>query len=184
MASVLVVLAPGAEETECIAVADVLVRAGCEVTVASAEAAPVRGSRGLMLGAHARLDDVIDDDFDCVYVPGGRGSAEYCRDDARIQALMERQLGADRLLAVICASAIALVPRGLARGRRVTSYPKVREEVVDAVGEWVDERVVIDGKLVTSQGPGTALELGLTLVRLLVDGETAAEIGRAMLVRS
>lgn len=181
MPRALVVLAPGAEEIETVTVADVLVRAGCDVVIASAEDEIVTGSRGIRLAGHTALDAVLEDDFDLVYLPGGMGSAEYCRDDDRVQDLAQRQLAGGRDLAVICACPIALVPRGLAADRAVTSYPSVRETVEPAVREWRDQQVVEDGNLITSQGPGTAMALALTLARRLAGEDTAAEVAAGLL---
>lgn len=184
MASVLVVLAPGAEEIEAVTVPDVLVRAKQQVTVASTAAVPVvPGSRGIPLGAHGLLDAVRERSFDLVYLPGGMGSAAVCRDDPRIQDLAQGQLAAGRRLAVICASAIALVPRALCRDRRLTCYPGVRSEVEPHCGRWIDAPVVVDGTLITSQGPGTALALGLVLAKLLAGDAVAAQLAQDMLVR-
>ena len=184
MALALVIVAPGAEEIETIAVADVLVRGGHAVTMASATAlTTVLGSRGLPLTAHTRFDDVAHLSFDVVYLPGGKGSAETCRDDQRLQDLAERQLTSGRCLAVICAAAIALVPRRLCAGRRVTSFPGVRSEIEPHCAAWVDERVVVDGNLITSQGAGTAIELGLMLVALLGTPAAADHVATTMLAR-
>lgn len=181
MPTVLVILAPGAEEIETMSVADILVRAGCDVTVAGAEAMQVTGSRGLPLAAHTLLADVAAQAFDCVYVPGGGGSAAFCSENPAVQDVIEGQLASGRWLAIICASPQALVPRQLATDRRVTSYPGVREKIEHAVREWVDDPVVIDGNLVTSQGPGTSFAMGLTLASLLVNAETARQVAAAML---
>ncbi|MBA3686123.1 MAG: DJ-1/PfpI family protein [Planctomycetes bacterium] len=184
MATALVVLCAGAEEIETVTIADVLVRAKQEVTVASAAGLVVLGSRGIPLAAHVTLDEVRQRDFDVVYLPGGMGSATTCRDDPRIQDLAERQLRSPRLLAVICAAPIALVPRRLCAGRSLTSFPGVRAQVEPHALAWVDRPVVIDGNLVTSQGPGTALALALALAKLLA-GETVAQtVARDMLAPS
>jgi DJ-1 family protein len=184
VAKVLVVLAPGAEEIETVTVADVLVRAGQQVTVASTADLVVTGSRGLPLAAHQRLDAAaLAATWDLVYLPGGMGSAAVCREDARVQELAARQLASGRRLAIICASVTALVPRKLGAGRSVTSYPGVRPEVEPHVAAWRDQPVVVDGNLVTSQGPGTALALGLTLARQLAGEEAAANVASAMLTR-
>jgi 4-methyl-5(b-hydroxyethyl)-thiazole monophosphate biosynthesis len=183
MADVLVVVAPGAEEIETMAVADVLVRAGQQVTMASASAElMVLGSRGLPLAAHCSLDSCLTRPFAVVYLPGGMGSAKTCREDPRIQSLMARQLREQRLLAVICASVTALIPQGLAATSQVTSFPGVRSQVEPHVRAWRDQAVVEDGNLITSQGPGTAISLGLVLARRLSDAATAAGVAAAMLV--
>ena len=181
MATALIILAPGAEEIETITVPDVLVRAGHAVTIASVgDTTVVNGSRGIPLAAHARYAEVADRTYDLVYLPGGKGSAEVCRDDPRIQDLAARQLLSGRWLAVICACPIALVPGKLCAGRRVTSFPGVRAHVEPHCATWLDQPVVVDGNLVTSQGAGTALALALTLVELLNDRVTADQVAAAM----
>ncbi len=189
MAHVLVVLAPGAEEIETMTVADVLVRAGQQVTIASAgDARVVMGSRGLPLAAHVMLDEALAPGadgkapaYDVVYLPGGNGSAAVCRSDPRIQDLAAAQLASGKRLAIICASVTALVPRKLGAGRTVTSYPGVRKDVEPHVASWLDQPVVVDRNLITSQGPGTAIPLGLTLARQLAGESTAASVAAAML---
>jgi len=181
MPTALVVLAPGAEEIETITVPDLLVRAGTSVIVATLADVPiVKGSRGLPLAAHGTWDLVQGRIFDLVYLPGGLGSAQACRDDVRVQDLAQAQMTSGRLLAVICATPIALVPRGLCRGRRLTSFPGVRAEVEPHAAAWLDEPVVVDGNLVTSQAAGTTMALGLTLVRLLHGDAAAASIAAAI----
>jgi DJ-1 family protein len=183
MARILVVLNPGAEEVEAVSVPDVLVRAGQQVIVASSANAPmVTGSRGIPLGAHTLLDHVLDQVFDVVYLPGGMGSALTHRDDPRIQRLIGQQLDAGRILAVICAAPIALIPGNHAKNRRITSNPGVRSQVEAHCGCWLDEKVVRDGPLVTSQGAGTALALGLELATLTAGPEIARKVAGEMLV--
>ncbi len=182
MANVLVVLAPGAEEIETVTVADVLVRAGQEVTVASTVPGPlVIGSRGIPLGAHTTLDATLSRTWDLVYLPGGKAGAQALRDDPRVQDLIRGQLAAQRWLALICASPIALLPRDLAHGRTLTSSPTVRPQVEPHAGQWIDQPVVFDGKLVTSQGPGTALALGLALAQVLAGESVAVKVAKEML---
>jgi DJ-1 family protein len=182
MATILVVLAPGAEEIETVTVPDVLVRAGQQVVIASTTEAPfVIGSRGIPLGAHTLLSLVRHQTFDLIYLPGGGGAAAIHRDDPRIQDLAAAQMTAGRLLAVICAAPIALVPRGLCRGRRLTSFPGVRSQVEPHCAAWLDQRVVVDGHLITSQGAGTALALGLELARLIAGADVASKVAQDML---
>jgi len=182
MADVLVILAPGAEEIEAITLPDILVRAKQQVVVASTANVPmVNGSRGIPLGAHCLLDQVLHRTFDLIYLPGGMGSATTCRDDPRVQDLAERQLQASRKLAVICAAPIALVPRKLCAGRDVTSYPGVRDQVEPHAKAWFNRPVVIDGPLITSQAAGTALALALVLAKLLAGDAVAAQVAADIL---
>ena len=183
MPTALIVLAPGAEEIETIVAADVLVRGGVQVTLASVGPEPVAGapstvvgSRGIILGAHARFDAVATQNFDLVYLPGGNGSATTCTEDPRIQALAERQLRSGRWLAALCAAPRALVPRKLCAGRNVTSFPGVRAEVEPHAKAWLDQPVVVDGNLITSQAAGTTMHLALKLVELLSNRATADQV--------
>ncbi len=183
MTAVLVVLAPGAEEIETVTIADMLVRAGAQVTVAATTTElVVTGSRGIPLAAHTTLDAVADQTFDVVYLPGGMGSAKTHRDDARVQALAAAQLASSRLLAIICAAPICLVPQKLCTGRKLTSYPGVRDQIEPHCAAWVDKAVIIDGNLLTSQGPGTAVALGLALIRLTAGADVATKVATDMLV--
>ena len=184
-ASCLVVLNPGAEEIETLAVADVLVRAGVKVTIAASDGdgqAVVRGSRELPLSSDCSLAEVNPSDFSAVFIPGGVGSAEYARDNATLQQLIAEQLASPRTLAMICAAPISLVPQGLAAGRKLTSYPSTKEHLEANGAQWINERVVWDGNLVTSQGPGTAIYLGLSLAEKLTSADTAQEVAAGMLV--
>lgn len=182
MARILVVLPPGAEEIEAVTVGDVLVRAGVEVVIASTtNALVVVGSRGIPLGAHTLLDQVLNERFDLVYLPGGKGSAATCRDDPRIQDLAAGQLRSGRLLGVICAAPIALVPRKLCSGRRITSFPGVRSVVEPHALAWIDQPVVVDGTLITSQGPGTAMAFALHCASLLASSDIASQVAQDML---
>ena len=180
MAAVLVVMADGAEEIETMAVADVLVRGGHTVTMAG-DRLELTGSRGLPMRASVLIDDVMEKDYDLVYLPGGIEQAEFCRDDERVQGLIAKQIQrAEALLAIICACPISLLPQGLANGRQVTSHPAKRAEL-ETQAEWTGQRIQRDGNLITSQGPGTSIELGLYLVEALGGTASTTEIADAML---
>ncbi|NRA37779.1 MAG: DJ-1/PfpI family protein, partial [Planctomycetes bacterium] len=173
MASVLIIINHGCEEIEYINVADILVRAQHDVCIATGSDMQVTGSRGLPLCAQVSLDDVLAVDYDLIYLPGGLDQAEFCCADPRVQQLIQQRISKQQLLAIICASPTALIPQGFAKGRSLTCYPGMRDKLESAGANWLDERVVQDGTLITSQGPGTAMELGIYLVRIL--GDTAQE---------
>jgi protein deglycase len=182
MARILIIVAPGAEETETMTVADILVRAGQEVTIAGVQGTRFAGSRGLPMAADIELDSVQHGDFDLVYLPGGLPQAEACRDDERIQAIIGQRLAAEQPLAIICASPIALLPQGLAKGRRLTCFPGMRDKLEAGGAQWQNQAVVQDGQLCTSQGPGTAMAFGLHLAMLLAGEEVARTVAEQMLV--
>jgi 4-methyl-5(b-hydroxyethyl)-thiazole monophosphate biosynthesis len=172
----LVPLAEGFEELEAVTIVDVLRRAGVEVTLAALAKSPVTGSHGIVVNADAELDGLDASTFDAVVLPGGP-AAKRLRDDPRVRAIVQRMAERGRLVAALCAAPIALEAAGVLTGKRATVYPG--NELPSA--ELVEERVVVDGNVVTSRGPGTALEFSLALVALLVGRETAESLRRAML---
>jgi 4-methyl-5(b-hydroxyethyl)-thiazole monophosphate biosynthesis len=167
MASVLIPLAPGFEDLEAVTLSDLLRRAGIEVVVAGLQRGVIQGSRGIRIEPDAYLDDVLARDFDLIALPGGLPGAEYLRDDARVQALLKKMAAAGRYTAAICAAPMALAQAGLLEGRLATAYPGVLERLKLANTRGLQDAVVVDGKVVTSQGPGTAMDFALTLIELL-----------------
>ncbi|CFQ31898.1 protein deglycase YajL [Yersinia bercovieri] len=178
--SALVCLAPGSEETEAVTTIDVLVRAGIEVTtasVASDGALEIVCSRGVRLLADTRLVDVADQKFDVVVLPGGIKGAECFRDSPLLVATVRQTHNEGRLVAAICAApALVLEHHNLFPVGNMTGYPALKDKI--SATKWMDQRVVYDRRvnLVTSQGPGTAIDFALKIVFLLLGREKAAEI--------
>ncbi|CNJ75108.1 protein deglycase YajL [Yersinia intermedia] len=178
--SALVCLAPGSEETEAVTTIDVLVRAGIKVTtasVASDGALEIVCSRGVRLLADTRLVDVADQKFDVVVLPGGIKGAECFRDSPLLVATVRQTHNEGRLVAAICAApALVLEHHNLFPVGNMTGFPALKDKI-DAT-KWMDQRVVYDQRvnLVTSQGPGTAIDFALKIVFLLLGREKAEEI--------
>ena len=171
---VVVPLTEGAEELEAVTVVDLLRRAGIEVVVAGLTGGgPVRASRGVMLTPDQPLDVVLDEPFDGVVFPGGATNAERLEGDARVLELVRRYHREGRLVAAVCAAPRVLAAAGVLEGRRATAYPGHLE----AKGfEPEDQPVVVDGNIVTSRGPGTAMDFALTVIEYLVGWDAAAEV--------
>lgn len=177
MPTVLAILAEGFEEIEAVAPIDLLRRAGAEVlTAALAEGIHVTGRNGLTLHADTTLAAVPVRDFDCVLLPGGPG-VKLLRADPRIRELVIRQHAAGRWLAAICAAPAVLHDAGLLAGRRYTAHFSVANELPHILR---DEKVVVDGRILTSRGAGTSLEFGLALVEQLVSAEQAFAVASAI----
>ncbi len=167
MASVLVPLAQGCEELEAVTIVDLLRRAGIEVVTAGLDEQPVRASRGMLLVPDMTLDEALQKDFDMVVLPGGLPGADHLKSDARIIRLLVQMGEADKFTAAICAAPAVLAEAGLLEGRRATSFPGSLE--TDAIPglEYVEQPVVTDGKVITSRGPGTAMDFALELIAVL-----------------
>jgi len=179
---VLVPIADGSEEIEAVCIIDTLRRAGLDVTVASVNKLQVTASRGVKLLADALIADCTGQTYDCIALPGGMPGAEHLRDSAELIGMLKEQKAAGRLYAAICASpAVALLPHGLLDGvQTATCYPGFRKKLNPAQAS--DERVVVDGNCVTSQGPGTAIEFALKLIELLLGPQKAKDVAGPMLV--
>jgi protein deglycase len=174
---VLVPLAEGFEEIEAITVVDLLRRAGIEVRTASLAGTRVTGSHGIVIEADTTLDAAMATDCDMVVLPGGMPGALHLKQDARVIALLRKCAEDGRYVAAICAAPQVLAHAGLLDGRRATSFPGFLDTGSAAGLELRHEPVVVDGRLVTSRGPGTAIEFSLALIELLAGTEAAAAVG-------
>jgi 4-methyl-5(b-hydroxyethyl)-thiazole monophosphate biosynthesis len=170
MASALVLLADGFEEIEAVTIIDVLRRGDVAVTTASLTGKHVKGSHDIVIEADALFSSLAVEDFDALVLPGGPG-AKILREDARAQASIRRAAAAGKLLAAVCAAPTALEAAGVLTGKRATAYPG--NALPSA--HYVDERVVEDGQLVTSRGPGTTMAFALKLVERL-SGAAVAKV--------
>ena len=180
MARVLIPLAQGCEELEAVTVIDLLRRAEIDVVSAGLEDGPVRGSRNTVLVPDTLLEAVMDQEFDMIVLPGGLPGAERLDRDERIHALLKRYHAEDRFAAAICAAPKVLASAGLLDGRSATSYPgAVTIEDFPEV-DLLNVPVVVDGKVITSRGPGTAMDFALQLIESLAGKAKRDEVEMAL----
>lgn len=178
---VLVILAPGAEEMEAAIVVDVLRRAKIEVRVAGLDGAdPVSCSRQLVIKPDLALN-AASGVFDALVLPGGAPGAKRLAESAAVGQLLKEFASSGRLVAAICAAPTALQAHGVFSGCRMTSYPSFHAALATH-GKVEDARVVQDGNLITSQGPGTAFEFALAIVARLAGAEVAAQVKGPLLL--
>ncbi|MCB1857462.1 MAG: DJ-1/PfpI family protein [Gammaproteobacteria bacterium] len=183
MARALVPLATGCEELEAVTIIDLLRRAGVEVVTAGLAAGPVTASRGVRLLPDRLLDEVLEEEFDIVILPGGQPGADNLVRDPRVTALLQRMNEAGRYTAAICAAPKVLASAGILDGHRATGYPGVLDQVIAPNMEISTEPVVRDGHVITSRGPGTAMEFALELIEIL-RGSACRQVVESALVRS
>jgi len=180
MPKVLIPLAQGFEELEAVTVIDLLRRADIEVVTAGLEPGPVTGSRLTVLVPDSTLDAELERDFDMIVLPGGLPGADHLDADPRIHALLRRHQSEGRFTAAICAAPKILAGAGLLDGRSATGYPGILDATAFPRVSLLDEPVVVDGKVVTSRGPGTAMDFALRLIELLVDSERRRRVEAAL----
>jgi 4-methyl-5(b-hydroxyethyl)-thiazole monophosphate biosynthesis len=182
MSKVLVPLAPGFEEIEAITVIDILRRAGVEVIVAGTQPGPITATRNTRHLPDCTLEEVNAYELDMLVLPGGQPGTDNLRADPRIQRIVETLQRKKRRFAAICAAPTVLAAHGVLDGRAATAHPGVRTEI-SVRAKYSEDRVVVDGPVVTSRAAGTAMEFAFKLVEILCGPEKAAEVNKGVLAR-
>lgn len=174
---VLIPLAQGCEELEAVTLIDLLVRADIEVITASLdENRTITASRGVQLIAQTTLASALQTPFDLVVLPGGLPGADHLNKDVRLHQLLKDILVSGGYVGAICAAPKVLVSAGILDGKQATSFPGVIDQHPAEGMTYLNEPVVVDGQVVTSRGPGTAIAFALTLVEMLVGASKRAEV--------
>lgn len=179
-----VLIVDGFEEIEAVTVVDVLRRAGVKTSVLGVEHRKVTGNHGITLNVDASLQDVMSlgTRFDAVVLPGGMPGAARLRDSDVVRDFVLTQGAQGAIMAAICAAPIALAQFGILQGRQATCFPGFESQLGGAC-VVTDRAVVVDDGVMTSRGPGTAMEFSLALVARLVGPDVAADLGRRLLVQ-
>lgn len=183
MRTVLVPLAQGCEELEAVTVIDLLRRAEITVVTAGLVPGPVKASRGVTLVPDMSLDEALRQEFDMVALPGGMPGSDHLSKDERILSLLTKMAQQGKFTAAICAAPKVLAKAGLLKGKRATSYPGILDEMRLPDVTYTGEAVVRDGNVITSRGPGTAMDFALALIEALEGPKKRREVEKS-LVRS
>jgi 4-methyl-5(b-hydroxyethyl)-thiazole monophosphate biosynthesis len=180
MAKALLFLAPGFEEIEALSIVDTLRRAGVEVVMVGLQKGSIEGAHGVIVMPDSAMDAITIEDFDAVVLPGGNPGYVNLGKDPRVLEFATKAFETGKIVAAICAAPSVLAKGGILQGKKATIYPGMESFLTGS--EPVNERVVVDGTVVTSQGPGTALEFGIKLVELLVGTQKAQELKAELVV--
>ena len=169
---ILVLLADGFEEIEAITVVDVLRRAGIEVDTVGITGAWVTGSHGIKVMADKKISEVYIEKYEGIILPGGSKGVKNLAKSSKVKEFLEKMNEKGKLIAAICAAPSVLAKFHVLDNKRATIYPGMEKELPYPR----DERVVIDDNIITSQGPGTAMEFALAIVEKLLGREKAWEL--------
>ena len=184
MVNVLVPLAEGFEELEAITVIDLLRRANFNVTTAGLDANPVRASRQNVIIPDTSIDQVMQDQFDLIVLPGGLPGADNLRDNEQVQSLIKQQHSQNKKIAAICAAPKALAAAGILQGKKITCYPGALDQTDKTGFNISGNDIVIDGNITTSRGPGTAMDFALSLIEQLANRELRDSVAAQMVRES
>lgn len=181
MKKVLVALAPGFEEIETITVVDILRRAGARVVLAATEKGLIEGSRGVSVLPNTLIDQIDDKDFDLLVLPGGQPGTTNLQNNEKVKAIIQNMYQSRKQIAAICAAPTILHSTGILKNTVVTSHPSVKDQLKNI--NYSEEHVVIDGNIVTSRSPGTALEFSLKLVEILFGRDRMDIVNQGVMAR-
>ena len=176
MIKVLIPLAQGCEELEAVTIIDLLRRAGADVTTASLDKQTVVASRKVKLIADTDLDAALQDSYELVVLPGGLPGATHLENDPRLRRLLKQMAHDNKYIAAICAAPKVLAKAGVLAGGKATCYPGFLDDADLPDTQLSNEAVVVDGRIITSRGPGTAMDFALELIRVCLGDAKRDEV--------
>ena len=176
-------LAPGVEEIEATSTIDAMRRAQIPVvTVAVDTTLMIKGATGQTVVADSLLSDIDTSDADWLIVPGGMPGAPNLHASTTVNDMLLAHFAKGGRIASICAGpAIVLAPLGILKGKTATCYPGIGDKIDENGGTYVKEPVVVDGNIITSEGPGTTLKFAKAIICATVGMQKADETMASML---
>lgn len=176
-------LAPGFEEIEALATVDAMRRAGMKIVeVSVTDTKHVTGATGQTVVADSLLTDIDPTDAEWIIIPGGQPGADTLHSSQKVNEIIKNQYERGGKIAAICAGpAVVVAPTGILKGKKATCYPGLGNMIESEGGTYVKEPVVIDGNIITSEGPGTTLMFAKAIISASVGKEKADETLSSML---
>jgi protease I len=163
------------EEAELIEPRKALEEAGAEVVVISPKSGQIQAVQHDTKTQKVKVDLTLDkanpEDFDAVLLPGGAMNADALRIEKKAQEFVQRINGEGKPIAVICHGPWLLVSAGLARGRHLTSYKTIQDDLRNAGADWTDEAVVHDGNWVSSRQPSDIPQFNHKMLALFSEAQ-------------
>lgn len=179
MSKIIVPISNGFEEIEAISIIDICRRAQIEVTIAAVENIETIGAHNIKITADCMINEVDENEFDMIILPGGLPNAFTLADNEKVQSLLKQFKENDKNIGAICAAPYALHKANVLN-ENFTCYPSF-EEKIRVNGYQSNTPVVKDGKVITSRGPATAMSFALEVVRVLKGDDVSENIKKAVL---
>ncbi|WP_234120265.1 DJ-1 family glyoxalase III [Clostridium hydrogenum] len=180
MSKILLFLAEGFEEIEALTVVDVLRRADIVCDTCSLQGKNVTGSHKISVEADKLIEEINENEYDGVVIPGGMPGAENLKNSDKVVAIVKKFQAEDKIVAAICAGPIVLGRAEITYGKNITSYPGYEDELGKC--NYVEEIVADDDKLITSRGPATAIYFGLKLVEKIKGEAVSNKLKEGMML--
>lgn len=180
MPTVLVPLAQGCEELEAVTIIDLLRRASITVITAGLDQQPVTASRGTVITPDTSIEAITTEAIDMIVLPGGLPGADNLNNDPLLHTLLQQLVTQGKIVAAICAAPKVLLSAGLLHGKRITCYPGSLDKLDCSDVTITADAIVIDGNIITSRGPGTAMDFALTLIEALAGEAKRNEVEKGL----
>ncbi len=181
MKKVLLFLADGFEEVEAMTPVDYLRRAGIEVDMVSiGSGLEVRGAHGIQVLANKTIDQIEENEYDGLVIPGGMPGASNLRDDKRVTGMVKNFNDKGKLVGAICAGPIVLAEAGILEGKKVTSYPGFENQLGHSI--YVEEKVVQDNNIITARGPALAVYFALKIIEYFKGKDKVGQVSKSILL--
>ena len=165
--------ADGFEQLELTQPMDMLEKRGAKVEVISLRPGSIKGVNLIYPGKSVDVDRTIftanQSDYDALLIPGGYVNPDFLRQSERVLEFVREFDRLAKPIAVICHAPWVLISAGLVRGRRLTSWPGIKDDVRNAGGLWEDEAAVRDGNWVSSRGPHDLVQFGDAMIELFAE---------------
>lgn len=182
MSKVVVFLADGCEEVEALTIIDILRRGSIDVAgVSINKTFGINGAHNIAFKADTVFSDVDFKEIDMVVLPGGYEGRNNLLAHMGVCDVCADFIKKGKYVAAICAAPSILGENGLLNGKNATCYPGFENQLKGA--NFVDQDLVIDGNIITSKGPGTAMLFALTLLEILTNTQIAAQIAQDLLFK-
>ena len=176
---VYLLLGDGFEEMEALAPIDLLRRAGIAISSVSLydDRLTVTGGHGVVFTADVTIRQIANEIPDMVILPGGLGGVKEISASKEALELVQRTFEQNRYVAAICAAPTILQSMGILNGRKATCYPSMQKDLGDSL---CPAPLCVDGKLVTAQAAGTAMDFALLLIEFLSGKEKADQVAASI----
>ena len=181
MAKIIIPISNGFEEIEAITIIDVCRRANVDVTIAAVENIQTVGAQNIKVEANCMIEDINSSDFDMIVLPGGVPNAFTLAENEKVQSLLKEFKEQNKNIGAICAAPYALHKADVLN-ENYTCYPSFETKIKDD-GYHSDDAIVIDGKVITSRGPATAMVFALEIVNILCGEETYNNVKNGLLAK-
>jgi len=168
---VAILVTDGFEQVELTGPKEALEKAGATADIVSAKNGEVTGWNHTTPASKFHVDKTFEsirmEDYDAVLLPGGVVNSDTIRMDEMAQELVRDAARTNKTIAVICHGGWLLISADLVKGKRMTSWPSLTDDLKNAGAEWVDEEVVVDGQLISSRKPDDIPAFSQALIEAL-----------------